>query len=447
MPYILNTDTDTKQMLKTVRAASVDDLFKRIPSQIRLAGPLNIPQGVSEMEAQARLEKLSEKNARLSSFNSFLGAGCYDHYVPAVSGLLSGSPFVTAYTPYQAECSQGTLQAIYEYQTYLCILTGMDVSNASLLDGASALAEAALMALRLSGRRKIIIAGMIHPEYEKTLRTYVSGFDFEIETLAPSSQGIADLPALKQALDARAGCLIVQSPNFFGLIEEAEQCAAMARAAGAVMVMVTNPLSLAVFKEPAALGVDIVCGDGQPLGGNLNFGGPSFGFLATKNEFLRQIPGRIVGKTTDAAGNTAFCLTLQTREQHIRREKATSNICSNHSLNVIAALLYLALMGRQGLLDAAVYSMSNTRCLYKRLKEVRGVSIPFAPNFFNEFLWEVNDAQAVLDQLRRKRIIAGYFIGNHLRNFPNGIISCCTEKKMKSDIDLFVNTLGEILHG
>jgi len=448
MPYILNTKDDVEKMLKAIGASSIDQLYSLLPSEIKLDSPLNIPNSKSEQEIRRMVKGLSDKNKPVEKFNSFLGAGCYDHYIPAaLPFILSRSQFITAYTPYQAECSQGILQAIYEYQSFLCLLTGMDVSNASLLDGASALSEAILMSLRVTKRNKIILLGAIHPEYKETVYTYLSGFDFTIQEIEPGEDGLVDSQALRSAVDEKTACCVFSSPNFFGLIESSDQISAIIKAKGALSVMLTNPLSLAILKEPGLLGVDIVCGDGQPLGGALNFGGPSFGFLVTIKDYLRQIPGRIVGKTKDREGSDAYCLTLQTREQHIRREKATSNICSNQSLNAIASAIYLSLIGRNGLKDLALYSVNNTQYLYQRLKEVRGVRIPYSSCVFNEFVWEVEDAPRIIAELYKKNIIVGYYLGNKFNQYKNSILSCCTEKKSKEDMDNFVNTLGEVLHG
>lgn len=426
----------------------MDELYSLVPSKIKPDSPLNIPDGKSEQEVKRIVKELSNKNTPLDKFNSFLGAGCYDHYIPAaLPFILSRSQFLTAYTPYQAECSQGILQTIYEYQSFLCLLTGMDVSNASLLDGASAFAEAILMSLRITKRRKVLLVGIIHPEYKETLYTYLSGLDFIIGEVDLGDDGLVDMEALKRTIDNDTAACVFSSPNFFGLIEDIEGLVAMAKANGTLTVMDTNPLSLSIFKEPGLLGVDIVCGDGQPLGGSLNFGGPSLGFLTARKDYLRQMPGRIVGKTKDLEVKDAYCLTLQVREQHIRREKATSNICSNQSLNAIAAAIYLSLMGGEGIKDVALYSLSNTQYLYQRLKEIRGVKLPYSSCVFNEFVWEVEDAPRIIETLYKKNIIAGYYLGNKFSQHKNSILSCCTEKKSKEEIDNFVNTLAEVLHG
>ncbi|UCG34922.1 MAG: aminomethyl-transferring glycine dehydrogenase subunit GcvPA [Candidatus Omnitrophota bacterium] len=448
MPYILNTNEEIKQMLKAIGVDSVEELYSALPPEIKLKESLNLPSGLSEFDVKKKVTALSERNKPLEKYNSFLGAGCYDHYIPAaVSFILSRSQFLTAYTPYQSECSQGILQAIYEYQSYICLLTGMDVSNASLFDGASALAEAVLMTLRISRKKRVVISSTIHPEYKETLKTYLSGFDFMIEEFVPKSDGFFDLEKLRDTLRNDVGCVAFQSPNFLGLIEDAEKLSELAKKVQALTVMVTNPLSLAILKDPARSGVDIVCGDGQPLGGSLNFGGPSLGFIATKNENTRQMPGRIVGKTEDKKGDIAYCLTLQTREQHIRREKATSNICSNQSLNAIGAAVYLSLIGSEGLKEVALNSFRNTQYLYQRLKEVRGVKIPFEPRFFNEFVWEVENAPKIMNAFYDKNIIAGYFLGESFPQYKNSILSCCTEKKKKSEIDEMVFSLAEVLRG
>jgi len=448
MPYILNTREDVKEMLETIGASSVDELYSLLPSKVKLDTPLNIPDSKSEQEVKRVVKELSGKNNPIEKFNSFLGAGCYDHYIPAaLPFILSRSQFVTAYTPYQAECAQGILQTIYEYQSFLCLLTGMDVSNASLLDGASALSEAILMSLRITKRKKVLLTGLIHPEYKETIYTYLSGFDFIIQEIEAGGDGLVDREALKRAIDEDTASCVFSSPNFFGLVEDVGELSVMVKSKGSLAIMLTNPLSLAIFKEPGSLGVDIVCGDGQPLGGRLNFGGPSFGFLTTAKDYLRQMPGRVVGKTKDREGSDAYCLTLQTREQHIRREKATSNICSNQSLNAIAAAIYLSLIGRDGLKDLALYSLSNTQYLYQRLKEVRGVKIPHSPCMFNEFVWETEDAPRIIEELYKKNIIAGYYLGDKFDRYRNSILSCCTEKKSKEEIDNFVDTLAEILHG
>ncbi|MCM8819539.1 MAG: aminomethyl-transferring glycine dehydrogenase subunit GcvPA [Candidatus Omnitrophica bacterium] len=446
MPYILNTEKEQQKMLKEIGLTSLEDLYAHLPSQIKLKEPLNLERGLSEQEVKDRLKQLSEKNIPLFKFNSFLGAGCYDHYVPSpVFSLINLPQFLTAYTPYQAECSQGILQAIFEYQSFMCLLTGLDVCNASLLDGASSLAESILMSLRISGRKKVIISNSIHPEYKITLKTYLTGFDFEILELGFNKDGIIDLEKLENLIDNNTACIAFSSPNFFGLIEDGETISGIAHKYGALSIMVANPLSFAILKSPKELGVDIVCGDGGVFGGQLNFGGSSFGYLVTRQEFVRQMPGRIVGQTTDMEGKLAYCLTLQTREQHIRREKATSNICSNHSLCAIAAAIYLSLLGKDGLREVALFSLNLAHYLYDKLHSIEGIRFPFRSYFFNEFVWEVDNAQNLIEILYKRKIIAGFYLGNFYPDLKNCILSCCTEKKKKEDIDEFVETLKEII--
>ena len=443
MSYILNTKEDIKEMLKIIGKNSLEDLFSHLPKEIILNKPLNLGDGLSEQEVKEKIKKLSLKNKPISEYNSFLGGGLYDHYIPSAVKYLSSLPeFTTAYTPYQAECSQGILQAIYEYQSYICLLTGLDVSSASLLDGASSFAEAVLMALRINKRNEIIISSLIHPEYERTLRTYLSGFNFKIKKVGFTESGNLNLKELENLINKDTSLIAFQSPNFLGYIEDVENIVHLAKSIGALSVMITNPLSLVILKEPAKFGVDIACGEGGFLGGDLNFGGSCFGFLATKNEYVRQIPGRLVGRTTDLDGNISFCLTLQTREQHIRREKATSNICSNSSFNAIRAAIYLSLLGKDGLYKVALYSLNLAHYLYKRLKEIKYISFPFGGYFFNEFTYRIKDSKKFFRKLYKKKIIPGLLLDKF--NFGDCILISCTEKKTKEDIDNFISTIKEI---
>jgi glycine dehydrogenase subunit 1 len=448
VPYILNSDKDISEMLKVTGVRTLEDLFAHLPKGIRLENGLDLPKGLSEMEAKHQVEGLAAKNKTLAKYISFLGAGYYDHYVPsAVNFLISHSNFLTAYTPYQPECSQGILQAIYEYQSYVCLLTGMDVSNASMFDGASAAAEAVLMAMRVSRKNKVVVAGCLHPEYKKVLTTYLSGINCRIVEVAANAQGLIEPRELANAFDADCGACLLQSPNFFGLVEDVSKISSLAKANNILTVLVTNPMSLGVLKAPGELGVDIVCGEGQPLGLSLNMGGPGFGFLAAKNDYLRQMPGRIVGRTKDRAGRLAYCLTLSAREQHIRREKATSNICSNQSLCAITSAVYLSVIGKDGFTAAGQISCANAQYMHKRLKEMRGIKLPFSNLFFNEFTWEVDNPIGVLNQLKEKGIIGGYYLGDNFSQYRSAILSCCTEKNSKEEIDTFINTLALILHG
>ncbi|MBD3264333.1 MAG: aminomethyl-transferring glycine dehydrogenase subunit GcvPA [Candidatus Omnitrophica bacterium] len=448
MPYIPNSPSQIKEMLRACGVKSPADFYSDLPEEIRIKDDLDIPAGISEQQLKRKLLALSDKNRPLDKFNSFLGAGCYDHYIPAaLSFIISQPEFSTAYTPYQAECSQGALQAIYEYQSYICRLTGMDVSNASLLDGGSALAEAVLMSARLNRRNTVIISEALNPEYKEVLKTYLKGHDLKTYEVQVSGEGKTDLSMFLNACDKDTSCLVFQSPNFFGVVENLIEIKKLFKDESVLKIMVTNPLSLAVFKEPSSFGFDIVCGDGQPLGGGLRLGGACFGFLAAKKEYLRQVPGRIVGKTLDSHGNVAYCLTLQAREQHIRREKARSNICSNQSLNALASAVYLSLLGRKGLREVALTSMSNAHYLRQGLSRIRGIKLTFSPLIFNEFVWFTDNAPQVLNELYKKGIIAGYYIGKHFNKYNGGVLSCCTEKKTKEEINDFINSLAEVLHG
>jgi glycine dehydrogenase subunit 1 len=446
MSYILNTPSQIKEMLKVIGVSSLDELFSHLPLSIRLRKNLSIPSGLSEDKTIEAVKKIARKNRPLSEFNSFLGAGIYPHYIPStLKHLLNRTEFYTAYTPYQPEVSQGILQAIFEYQTYICILTGMDVTNASLYDGATALVEAVLMSLRINKKEKVLVAATLHPEYRETLNTYLRGFDFQIEEVPFDREGFLDLDILKDKLDNGTSSLALQNPNFFGLIEDVEKVSKLTKSKDAILIQVTNPVSLAILREPRCVGVDIVCGEGQVLGSSLSFGGPGFGFLATKKDYVRQLPGRIVGQTKDREGKVGFCLTLQAREQHIRREKATSNICSNHSLNAIGASLYLALLGPQGLREVAIYSLNLTHYLYQRLHELEGIHFPFGDRFFNEFVWQIDGSKDVIEELYRKNIIPGLNLRRFYPQLPDAILSSCTETKNKEEIEEFVASLKQIL--
>lgn len=446
MPYILNTKKDIEEMLGCIGVSSASQLYAHLPEEIRINNSLDICAGLSEYELRRTLNYAAQKNITIDKFNSFLGAGCYDHYIPsAVSAIISNSEFLTAYTPYQPESSQGILQAIYEYQSYICLLTGMDVSNASVFDGASSLAEAVIMALRVTGKKKIIVSQVVHPQYLSVLKTYLCGFDFALEEVKVNSDGFIDIESLKSAVNNDTACFAFQSPNFLGMIEDAESFISFLKERNILTVMAVNPMSLALLKSPGQLGVDIVCGEGQPLGGSLNFGGACFGFLAARKSYLRQMPGRIVGRTRDTQGNPAYCLTLQTREQHIKREKATSNICSNQSLYTIAAAVYLSLMGNNGFKAAALYCLNLTNYLYDKLLGIDKVKVRFGRRMFNEFVWQVDNAEEIIVKLYKRKIIAGFYLGDDFPQYKNSILTCCSEKKTREDIDSFVQALREIL--
>ncbi|MDD5080468.1 MAG: aminomethyl-transferring glycine dehydrogenase subunit GcvPA [Candidatus Omnitrophica bacterium] len=440
MPYILNTENDRQAMLRAIDIESAEKLFSFIPASIKAKEYL-LDKGCSEFSALQKIKAQAAKNTTVNEKKSFLGAGWYDHYVPAaVFDIISKPQFLTAYTPYQPECSQGILQAIYEYQTYMCLLTGMDVSNASLFDGASALAESVLMGLRIAKKNKVLVLKGINPQYENVLSTYLGGTTYIIEEVKTIESAISKL-------DDETACFVFQTPDFFGVINEPDEVISECKKYGIITVNVVNPVSLGILKTPGERDVDIACGEGQPLGAGLNYGGPGFGFMTANIKYVRQMPGRIVGKTLDLDGKTAYCLTLQTREQHIRREKATSNICSNQSLNAITAGVYLALMGSDGLSNVANICYDRAHYLYNRLGEIKDVRFSVKGEFFNEFVWNVKDAFDVLACMSDKGVYAGYLLGNDYPDMKDSVLTCCTEKNSKADIDFFVNKLKEVLDG
>ncbi len=354
MEYIPKTAAEETAMLEAIGVSSFDQLLE-IPASLRLNRPLNLPPPLSQMELRRELWEISRKNLDTNTALSFLGGGSYDHFVPSTVGhVLSKSEFYTSYTPYQAEMSQGLLQTIYEYQTMICQLTGMEVSNASVYDGASALAEGALMAMRVTKRGKVIVARTVHPHYRQVVKTYLSGLPAAQIKEAPFSAGATSLDRLGELIDDQTAAVLIQYPNFFGQLEEVEEIERLAHARGALLVMAVDPISLGILKSPGEFNADIAVGEGQSMGNAISYGGPYVGFFATRRDFIRQMPGRVVGATTDGQGRPGFCLTLQTREQHIRRERATSNICTNQALNALATAVYLATVGKEGLREVAM---------------------------------------------------------------------------------------------
>ncbi|HZL05882.1 MAG TPA: aminomethyl-transferring glycine dehydrogenase subunit GcvPA, partial [Coriobacteriia bacterium] len=397
MRFVPVSCEEREAMLRVAGVETVDELFDVIPEEVRLASPLDLPEGMSEIALAAHVEELSAVNA--PGLVSFLGAGCYDHYVPAiVDAVVSKPAFFTAYTPYQPEVSQGTLQAMYEYQSMICSLTGMDVSNASMYDGATAFAEAALMAARLTKRDRIVVSSAAHPEWIEVLRTYALAGTIEVVE-CPAAAGTTDSGRLAACADG-AAAVLVASPSFFGTLEDLRVISEVARGAGALLVVAVNPLLLGALEPPASYGADIVVGEGQPLGSAQFFGGPGFGFFACKEQFLRQMPGRVVGRTVDVDGRPGFVLTMQTREQHIRREKATSNICSNHSLNALAAAVYLSAVGQQGLGEIARTCIAKAHYLRDTLIATGRFhalgDAPFAHEFALRFDGDVAAMQSAL---------------------------------------------------
>jgi len=440
--YIPNTKEEQQQMLRKIGVETIEDLLGDIPSEIRLPRGLQLPPPLSEPELKAEMLRLSEKNADLLHFVSFLGAGAYDHHVPSVVNHLAfRSEFYTAYTPYQAEMSQGLLQTIYEYQTMIAELTGMEVSNASLYDGGSALAEAAMMALRVTKRKKVLYSSTIHPHYRAALKTYLSGSDSTLIEI-PGENGTTDVAAAGKQLSEDVACLLIQTPNFYGCLEPVGGMASDTHRHGALLGVVTDPISLGLLKPPGESGADIVLGEGQGLGCGLNFGGPYLGFFATRREYVRQMPGRVVGATVDSKGRRGYCLTLQTREQHIKRERATSNICTNEALAALAATIYLSAMGRQGLREVGRLCLQKTHYLKHRLCDIRGVEMAFSRPFFKEFVVKTPISPSRINKrLLKHKMIGGLDLGPLDRRLKNHWLLCVTEKRTKEEMDQFISVV------
>lgn len=443
MPYIPNSREDQKKMLEMIGAKRVEDLFAPIPDALRLKEPLPLPPPLPEAELVRHLEALAFKNR--PGCLSFAGGGVYDHFIPAAVWNLAGRPeFLTAYTPYQAEVAQGTLQVIYEYQTHLCRLTGMDVANASMYDGATATAEAAMMAVAHTGRRRIVVSDTVSPLYRQVLATMAAARDTEIVVL-PSNDGVTSPDALKKAMTDRTACLIMAQPNFFGMLEELEDAEKAIHAAGGLFIMIFDPISLGILKTPAEYQADIAVGEGQALGIPRNFGGPLLGLFTCRQEYIRRIPGRLVGRTVDVDGKTGFVLTLQTREQHIRREKATSNICTNEALCATAATIYLSLMGRQGLPRVARLATERAHYLADKIAALKGYTVPSRRPFFKEFVVETPRlAREIIAALSKDGIVAGIDLGRWYPGMERRLLVAATEMVSLADCDTFVDHLGNV---
>ncbi|RPI64008.1 MAG: aminomethyl-transferring glycine dehydrogenase subunit GcvPA [Planctomycetaceae bacterium] len=440
MPFISNTPDQQKEMLLEI-GMSPEDLFSDIPAGLRCKD-LNVPAGLSEQETRKHMAKLAGRNA--TDLVSFLGGGFYDHFVPAAVGaMVSRSEFYTAYTPYQPEMSQGTLQAIYEYQSAICRLTEMEVANASLYDGGTGLYEAVMMALRITGaRRRIIVDDSVSPIYRTMLRSYTCNLGIELVE-AKSSNGLTDRDEIARLLKDDTAALVVQNPNFFGCVDDFTDLAAMAHKQGAIVIASCYPISLGLLKTPGAMGVDIVTGEGQSLGLGLNFGGPYLGFMATRKEYVRKMPGRILGRTLDTQGRDGFVLTLQAREQHIRREKATSNICSNEGLCALTSLIYMSLLGKQGLVNLAQVCADKAYYAQKRLLEIPGVKLRFPDRwYFNEFVLELpNSADRVIRRLLERGLAAGFPLVRYYPDMANSLLVAVTENRTKEEIDMLPHVL------
>ncbi len=445
--YLPATEEDKKEMLAAIGVTSVEELFSDIPENVRFKREYNIPQAMSETEVERYFGNLAQKNANLTNYTSFLGAGIYQHYIPSiVNHILLRSEFYTAYTPYQPEISQGELQAIFEYQSLICELTGMDVANSSMYDGATALAEACAMAVGHTKRRKVVLPTNIHPEYREVVKTYAKGLGFQVIDLRFSKEGIISLNDLQNLLENDIAAVAVSYPNFFGNLENLKEIAKLVHANKSLLIVVTNPISLGILKPPGEFNADIVVGDGQPFGIPMSLGGPTVGFFATTKELLRKMPGRIVGQTQDEEGNRGFVLTLQAREQHIRREKATSNICSNQALMALAAAITMNALGKKGLQEIAIQNFQKAHYAYNVLSKVNGVEIVFNAPFFNEFVLRLNrPVPEVLGKLLTEKIIGGYNLSKDYPELGNAILIAVTELRTKEEIDSLAKRLEGIL--
>ncbi|MDR6998721.1 aminomethyl-transferring glycine dehydrogenase subunit GcvPA [Neobacillus niacini] len=442
--YLPMTEEDKRVMLETIGVSTVDELFSDIPEQVRFKGEYNIKAAKSEPALMKELFKMADRNADLKRNVSFLGAGVYDHYMPViVDHVISRSEFYTAYTPYQPEISQGELQAIFEFQTMICELTGMDVANSSMYDGGTALAEAAMLSAGHTKRKVILVSKTVHPEYRDVLKTYAKGQNLSVVEI-PVKDGLTDLNELKTLVNADVAAVIVQYPNFFGRIEPLKELEEVIHANKSMFVVSSNPLSLGVLTPPGKFGADIVIGDAQPFGIPTAFGGPHCGYFAVTEKLMRKVPGRLVGQTTDDEGRRGFVLTLQAREQHIRREKATSNICSNQALNALAASVAMTALGKKGVREMAAVNMQKTQYAKNAFKAA-GFEIVNDGFSFNEFVIKLNQpVKEINKQLLQKGIIGGYDLGRDYSELTNHMLIAVTEQRTKEEIDTLVKELGDL---
>ncbi len=440
MAYINASEEHIREMLAAIGLSSIEELFAEIPAECRVSGQLALPEPLGELELDQHLRALGAQNRCAANAIYFLGGGCYDHFIPAVVDALASRPeFVTAYTPYQPEASQGTLQAMFEYQTLISRLTGMDVSNASMYDGASAAAEAILMSVEITNRRHVVLAGTLHPEYREVMSTYLRNLDVDIVIL-DYRRGVCQLAEVASKLSDKTACLVVQHPNFFGCLEPVHELSKYAHQVGALFVVVFYPISLGLLQPPAAYGADIAVAEGQCLGIPMGFGGPFLGIMTCREQFVRRIPGRLVGQTVDRRGQRCWVLTLQTREQHIRRERATSNICTNQGLMALRATIYLAAVGGVGLRQVAMLCVHKAHYAKGRLTEEAGFQSPFSAPFFHEFV--LRDPSGNVDHLLRSLAAENVFVGPPLGRWYPELSDCflvaLTEKRTQHEIDTLV---------
>jgi len=444
--YLPMTEQDQNEMLEAIGVSSVDELFSDIPESVRFKGEYNIKKAKAESALMKELSQLAAKNADLKSHASFLGAGVYDHYMPViVDHVISRSEFYTAYTPYQPEISQGELQAIFEFQTMICELTGMDVANSSMYDGGTALAEAAMLSAGQTRKKKVLVSSAVHPESRDVLKTYANGQYIEVVEI-PATNGLTDLKMLENEMDDSVACVIVQYPNFFGQIEPLKEIEKITHSEKTMLVVSSNPLALGVLTPPGKLGADIVIGDAQPFGIPAAFGGPHCGYFAVTSKLMRKVPGRLVGQTTDEDGRRGFVLTLQAREQHIRRDKATSNICSNQALNALAASVAMTALGKKGVKEIATQNIQKAHYAKKQFSE-HGFDVVYEGPFFNEFVIKLpKSVKEVNQHLLKNAMIGGYDLGKTYPELSNHMLLAVTELRTKEEIDTLVNELEVACH-
>jgi glycine dehydrogenase subunit 1 len=444
MPFIANTDQQRTEMLAELGLSDIEEIFSDIPPELRCRD-LDVPSALTEQEVRRHVASLADHN--VTGTISFLGGGFYDHFIPAaVEAIVSRSEFYTAYTPYQPEISQGTLQGIYEYQSAICRLTDMEVANASLYDGGTGLYEAMMMAMRITGRNRVIVDESVSPIYRTMIRSYTRNLGIELIETAPVD-ALPDRHGIARELNDRTGAVIVQNPTFFGCIDDVSDLAEMAHTCGALLIVSVYPISLGILKPPGQMGADIVTGEGQSLGMPISFGGPYLGFMATRMKYVRKMPGRIVGRTVDSQDRQGFVLTLQAREQHIRREKATSNICTNEGLCALTALVYLSLLGKWGLRQLAQVCADKAYYTQKRLLEIPGITLRFPRRwYFNEFVVDLPlPVDKVIRKLFHREIAAGFPLVRYFPEMDHSLLLAVTEKRTKQEIDLFAHVLETIL--
>jgi glycine dehydrogenase subunit 1 len=446
--YLPVTEQDQADMLAVIGAESIEELFTDIPAAVRYSGVMPMSSRLGEPELLRHMRELADRNADSDRYPSFLGAGLYDHHIPVVlNHVISRSEFYTAYTPYQPEISQGELQAIFEFQSYICELTGMRVANASMYDGATALAEAAALAAGATKRKQIIVSRTVHPEAREILITSAHGLNLDVIEIG-YKDGVTDLAALEAAITEETAAVLIQTPNFFGCVENIRAVEPLIHAKKGLLVLSTNPMSLGLLESPGRLGADVVVGDAQPLGIPASLGGPTCGFFAVSEPLMRRIPGRIVGQTVDQEGRRGFVLTLQAREQHIRREKATSNICSNQALLALCASVYMSTLGKAGMQEAALLNLRKSHYAANQAAASASLTLAFASPFFNEFvvrLPEAADLKAVNSKLLKAGFIGGYDLGEAYPELKGHMLIAVTERRTKDEINRFVSLLEACL--